>query len=243
MSKLFDIDSPLIQGLNRIADLMWLNVLTLVCCIPIITAGPALTAAHYVALKMKRKEEGYITKEFFKSFKMNFKQSTIIGLLIWIITLIFATDFYIIQEGGIALSNVLQVLLMAMGLLFVFTVIWVFPIQAKFINTIKATLKNAFALSIIHIPKTLLMLVVYLLPYIGLYITMRVFPLVLLFGISAPIYVSATLYNKMFKKLEEGILERIEKEKAAEAGKDIQTDTEEEDTIFSDKPIVGNDKL
>lgn len=241
MGKWFDIESPLIQGLNKVADLMWLNVLTLLCCIPIITAGAALTAAHYVALKIKRNEEGYIAREFFKSFKMNFKQSTIIWLMILVITLIFATDFYIIKEGGIELSNILRVTLMAIGCLFVFAVLWVFPVQAKFSNPIKATLKNAFALSILQLPKTFLMLAMYVLPYIILFLTLRVFPLVVLFGISVPVYVSAILYNKMFKKLEDGIRERLEKEKAAEAGDDTDTE-EEEDKIFSDKPIVGDDK-
>lgn len=242
MGKWFDIESPLIQGLNKVADLMWLNVLTLLCCIPIITAGAALTSAHYVALKMKRNEEGYISREFFKAFKMNFKQSTLIWLLILLLAFIFAVDFYIIKEGGIVLSNILQVVLMAICCLFIFTVIWVFPIQAKFVNSIRGTLKNALALSIIQIPKTLLMLVVYLLPYVILYFTLRVFPLVFLFGISVPVYVSAMLYNKMFKKLEENILERLEKEKAAEAGDDLQPETEEEDKIFSDKPIIGDEK-
>ncbi|MCH5270887.1 MAG: DUF624 domain-containing protein [Lachnospiraceae bacterium] len=242
MGKLFDIESPLIQGLNKVADLMWLNVLTLICCIPIITAGAALTSAHYVALKIKRNEEGYISREFFKSFKMNFKQSTIIWLLVLLIAFIFLVDFYIIKEGGIVLSNVLQVVLMAICCLFVFTVIWVFPMQAKFVNSIKGTLKNALALSIIQIPRTLLMLVVYILPYVILYFTLQVFPLVFLFGISVPVYVSAILYNKMFKKLEENILERLEKEKAGETGNDLQPETEEEDKIFSDKPLIGDEQ-
>lgn len=238
MGKWFDIESPLIQGLNKVADLMWLNFLTLICCIPVITAGAALTSAHYVALKMKRNEEGYISKEFFKAFKMNFKQSTLIWLLVLLFTLIFAVDFYIIKEGGIALSNVLQVILMAICCLFIFTAIWVFPVQAKFVNTIKGTIKNALALSIIQIPRTLLMLVAYLLPYVILYFTLQVFPLVFLFGISVPVYVSAMLYNKMFKKLEENILERLEKEKADGA----QPETEEEDKIFSDKPLIGDEQ-
>lgn len=72
--KIFDLDSPLMQVLNKVADLMWLNVLTLICCIPIFTAGASLTAMNYMALKIVRGEECYITRGFFKSFKMNFKQ-------------------------------------------------------------------------------------------------------------------------------------------------------------------------
>ena len=66
--KIFDLDSPLMNVLNKMADLMWLNILTLICCIPIITAGAAFTSMHYVALKIVRNEESYITRAFFKSF-------------------------------------------------------------------------------------------------------------------------------------------------------------------------------
>lgn len=81
MDKIFNLDSPVMQALNKVADLIWLNILTMVCCIPIITVGAALTAQHYVVLKMVRNREGYITRSFFKSFKANFKQATCIWLI------------------------------------------------------------------------------------------------------------------------------------------------------------------
>ena len=68
--KIFDLDSPLMNVLNKMADLMWLNILTLICCIPIITAGAAFTSMHYVALKIVRNEESYITRSFC-SFSVN----------------------------------------------------------------------------------------------------------------------------------------------------------------------------
>ena len=86
--KLFNLDSPLMQGLSKMADLMWLNVLTLLCCLPVVTMGASLTAMNYVALKIVRDEECYISKSFFKSFKENFKQATIIWLMILVAALI-----------------------------------------------------------------------------------------------------------------------------------------------------------
>ena len=78
MGKLFDLDSPLMQFLSRMADLMILNLVTLLFMIIPFTGGAALTGMHYVLLKMVRNEENYIIKGFWKSFKENFKQSTII---------------------------------------------------------------------------------------------------------------------------------------------------------------------
>ena len=103
--KIFDLDSPLINVLNKMADLMWLNILTLICCIPIITAGAAFTSMHYVALKIVRNEESYITRSFFKSFKTNFRQATLIWLMILLIAAVLGGDYYIITKSGIQFSS------------------------------------------------------------------------------------------------------------------------------------------
>ncbi len=235
MGKWFDIESPLIQFLNKVADLMWLNILTLLCCIPIITVGASLTSAHYVALKLHRNEEGYITKDFFRSFKMNFKQSTAIWLIILLVLIVFSADFYIMNNvEEVKIPTALQVVIMAIAILFLFMVLWVFAVQAKFVNTVTKTIKNAFALSVIQIPRTILMVILYVLPYVLCIFSLRLFPIILVLGISVPVYVSAMLYNKMFKKLEDKILERLEGENTAEDGGEPL----EEDKIFSDKPIL-----
>ena len=104
--KIFDLDSPLMNVLNKMADLMWLNILTLICCIPIITAGAAFTSMHYVALKIVRNEESYITRSFFKSFKTNFRQATLIWLMILLIAAVLGGDYYIITKSGIQFSSV-----------------------------------------------------------------------------------------------------------------------------------------
>lgn len=90
--KFFDLESPLMQVLNKVADLMILNLLTVLFCIPVITVGASLTAMHYVALKMARNEECYIARDFFKSFRMNLKQGTVIWLIELFLVLVLAGD-------------------------------------------------------------------------------------------------------------------------------------------------------
>lgn len=68
MGKIFDMDSPVMRVLNRVGDLLILNVLMIVCCIPVITAGAAFTAMHYVLLKIVRGEEGYLIRGFLSPF-------------------------------------------------------------------------------------------------------------------------------------------------------------------------------
>ena len=73
MGRFFNMDNKFFTFMGRIADLCILNIICLVCCIPIVTAGASITAMYYVTLKMVRNEEAYIVRSFFKSFKDNFK--------------------------------------------------------------------------------------------------------------------------------------------------------------------------
>ena len=225
--KIFDLDSPLMNVLNKMADLMWLNILTLICCIPIITAGAALTSMHYVALKIVRNEESYITRNFFKSFKTNFRQATLIWLLLLLIAAILGGDYYIITRSGMEFSKVLIVLIMAAGVLVICTSLYVFPVLAKFDNTIMGTIRNAFIMSILQLPKTLVMLVMAFFPLIIYLVSLRLIPIIFLFGLSLPAYASAMLYNKFFQKLEDQLLS--EQEPAPEVS------PEEDERVFHDE--------
>ena len=165
MGRFFNLDSPFVAFMNRVADLMLLNVIYLLCCIPVITIGPATTALYYITLKMARNEESYIIKGFFKSFKLNFRQ----GLIMWLIDLAFAgimvLDFKVlngsipgIENPGTQMFSVMRVLIMVLAILALFTVSFTFPVLAKFDNTIKNTYRNSFFMSCRHFPTTLVMI-------------------------------------------------------------------------------------
>lgn len=204
--KFFDIDGPLIQFLSKLADLMWLNILTIVCCIPVITIGASLTALNYMALKIVRNEEGYITKGFFKAFKDNFKQSTIIWLFFMVLFGVIYVDYRIVLTTNVQVGTVVKALIVMVAAFAVFTFMYVFPLQSKFSNTVRKTIQNALFLSIMQWPKTLLMIVLYLVPYPLVYIFPGLIPVILVFCLSVPAILSARLYNKFFKKMEEQIL-------------------------------------
>lgn len=123
--NIFNLDSPVMQALGKVADLMWLNILTMICCIPIITIGPSLTAMHYMALKIVRNEECYITRGFFKSFKENFFQGMIIGVLTLFITLLLVGDFVLLRNPELGFGKFLQIMITIIAVLFTFTVLYV----------------------------------------------------------------------------------------------------------------------
>lgn len=203
MNKMFDLDNPFMRALSTMADLMILNLWVTVCCIPVFTAGAAFTGMHYVLLKMVRDEEGYITKSFFKSFKENFKQATGHWLMMLVLLAVFAGDFYIFRNRPDMFPKVLMIAIMAIGIFIYLASTFVFPLQSHFENTVRGTIKNAFSLMILHLPTAVLMAVLYVLPVIGfLKISPYLYPILFMFGFSAPAFACAYLYSRIFKKFE-----------------------------------------
>lgn len=233
--KFLDMDSPLMQGLGKMADLLWLNVLTLICCIPIVTIGASFTAMNYMALKMARNEECYITRGFFKSFRENFKQATLIWLLLLFVFIILAGDFFIIRNSGLEFNVIFQAVLMAVSFLMLCTFMFVFPVLAKFENTLMRTIKNAFLMSIMQFPKTILMIILYAIPPFVFIFFMQIAPIPLLFGLSVPAWLSAKLYNKFFRKLEDQINAAKEPSQDEETGEDERIFRDE-----LDESLVGD---
>ncbi len=202
MGKLFNLDSPVFSFLNKAADLIWLNILTFICCIPVFTIGASMTALNYVVLKMVRNEEGYITRSYFKSFKQNFKQATVIWLIVLAVIMILAGDFYILRYALLEFPTWIKVALLAVVVLFLISVMHLFPALAKFDNTIKNTFKNSFLMGILSLPKTILMIFCWAAPVVIGLTLYQIMPLVFALGISLPAYMCALLYNKTFKRFE-----------------------------------------
>lgn len=204
--KFFNLDSPLMKFLTKMTDVLWINILTLILCIPIVTAGAAFTAMHYVCLKMVRDEDGYITKEYFKSFKQNFKQATIIWVGAVLVILFIVFDLWCLQS--MENPTIIFASLCAVSIFLFCTLLYVFPVLSHFENTIKGTVKNSFFMSILALPRTILMIVLNLLPITLIYLVERfetmfwIMPLCFLFWFSAPAYFCAKLYDKTFKKFE-----------------------------------------
>ena len=202
MGKILDIDSPFMRVLNKLADLIYLNFLTLICCIPIVTIGASMTALHYVLLKMVKNEDGYITKSFFKSFKQNFKQATLIWLILLLAICILAGDFLIFSYSQINFPGWLQVVLLAVAILVLFATIHLFPLLARYENSIMNTYRNSLFMGILNLPKTVVMMICWLLPIAIIIFIPQIAPIGFVFGISGPAFLNALLYKKSFQRFE-----------------------------------------
>lgn len=204
MQRFFSMDNGLFRALNRISDLMILNLIFILCCIPVVTIGPALTGLYYVTLKIASNEEGYIVRGFFKSFKQNFRQ----GLIIWLILLaagcVFGVDIFILIQTKTAFSNVLLVIISATALVFLMVFLYIFPVLSRFENNIRATFKNSLIIAVADFPRTFVMMVITAAAVILTFwnsITLWYGLLVwILVGFSGLAFINSHFLNKIFAK-------------------------------------------
>ena len=200
--KFFALDSPFMRFLSRMADVMILNIIVLITCIPVITVGASLSAMHYVLIKMVRDEETYILKMYFKSFKENFVQGTILWLIVLAIGAVFVGDYFVFVRSDRQFSLPFIIAVFAVGVLFLMTCMYIFPLQARFYNTVGHTFKNAFLVMILNFPKSILMLLLYAVPIILMLVSPVATPFLIMFGVSAPALGAVYLYRKVFSRFE-----------------------------------------
>lgn len=208
------LDSPLIRFMGVVADLIVLNLLTLLLCIPVVTAGAAFTAMHYVLLrmvrgeesKMARGEESYIIKPFFHAFKENFRQATIIWIGMLVIYGMIFVDWRIVRMQGDQFSGILIILLYAVIIVVYLISLYIFPVLSRYRNTIAGTIKTAFSMSVFGMLtlRTLAAGVVYLLPLAILIVSgYPIVPIIIALCFTAPGLLRAKLYSGLFEKYEE----------------------------------------
>lgn len=223
--EILKYDSPLMTFLNRVFDLMILNILCLVCCIPIITIGPALTAKYDVAMRIVRKEEPTIFRPFFKAFADNFKQSVIVWSILLGACCLLLIDWNWILDNGI--GNVSPFYLMAAiitTLIVSFIIMTIFPIIARFEVTIKEAFKTSILFSMVYF---LGLLSVAIISVFSLHLCVkyvRILPVVITLGHVVVVFCLCLILVRGFKKLEDKFAEVIsnddDEEDAAEEEKE-----------------------
>ena len=201
--SILDSESRLSQAMGTAWQLICLNFLVIICSLPVVTIGPAFTAMHHVLLKLVRKEESYLTKEYFRSFRQNLGQA----VLLWLIKLAFiiplGMQLMLLTEGeSLGLPAAVSWAALAAGFAASMLMAFVFPLQSHFQNTVSGTLFNSFRLGMAVFPRTFVMTFIWILPVLILVHVPALFPVVLMLGVSLPGYICCRLYEPVFKKME-----------------------------------------
>jgi len=156
--KIFSPDGVLYKLMSNFFALLKVNLLWLLCSLPIITLGGATIAAYDVLLKMIQEEEGHIGRQFIDAFKKNFKTGIPYGLLLLLCIYVVWLDFSLFEQLE---DNPIILLIMGMVAAFVFLIsfLFAFPLQARYENTLVKTLRNSADISIKFFVRTLTLII------------------------------------------------------------------------------------
>lgn len=181
MSEFFNPDNPIMRLITKIANSVYLNILWLICSLPVVTIGASTTSLFYVTLKMAKNEEGNLTAAYFRSFKENFRQATKIWLILLAAGIVFALDGYIFYH--MRFENVLWTIGTAIFLValaaYAIILMYIFPLLARFDNTIAAMFKNSIFIGMRFLMCTALMAVIY---FAMLFVVIHIFTPAVIFG-------------------------------------------------------------
>lgn len=159
--RIFDPDGPLMTALGKFADIVLCNLMFCVFCLPIFTIGASLAALFTCMQQLVYEEDrndGLIFRDFWLAFKRNFRQATALWL-ICLLVIAFLTAYYWVTRfmaGGF--GKVYQTTFYLLTLVFLCGFLYIFPLQARYENTVKNTLRNAWLLSVAALPWTVLSL-------------------------------------------------------------------------------------
>ena len=203
----FNMDNALFRTIGKLVDLIWVNILTLVCALPIITAGASFTAMNAVLMRMAEDDSYRITRDFFKIFWESLKQVTKAWACILAILLICLYNFYLWQGGamdnygdlkivsGVAITVAITFTLMVMNYLFFLFV--------RYENGIGQTVKNAVILSFAFFPKSVGIVIMMFFPFALMMLSDYFFWLWFLYGFAYPGYLIAKVMLRIFEKTEQ----------------------------------------
>lgn len=209
MKDLFHPDNPFFQFLSRVGDLILLNVLFLLCCIPIVTIGAAQAALHKVAQDYVMDNDAGVLKPFFRAFKANFRQATVVWLMEVVIVVGLVSDLLLIMTyfSG-TFATVMYALLALLAVLVVCVSAYMIPLLVRYENTLRQHLSNAVVLAVIKLPKTVGMVLLNLLPLLVALVSLNVFVQTLIFwiviGFGFVAFVESSMLKSVFEELEKG---------------------------------------
>ncbi len=201
--KFLSYDSAFSQLLLKLCYGCYLNLLWLVCCIPIVTVGASTTALYYTSLKIVRGEDHSLARMFFKSFRENFRQSTVLWLILLAAGLFLGADGYLVYRlratstgAPAVLWTLILALIIAAAVVYVIVLLFVFPLVASVSNTNWAMLKNSFLIGTRYLFCTILVFAVH---FAMFFAVVSIFTPLFILGEGVCALISAYLMNNVLR--------------------------------------------
>ena len=182
-----------------------MSIYWLACSLPVVTIGAATSALYYASMK-DHLGEGTITRNFFRAFVRDFKQSLLLELIVVVVAGILVLDLYILPQMNIPLGGLVQVVLTVVAVLGIAMLSYLFPLVARYENTMVQRFRNAVFMSLMNFHYTLLIVAINCAPLLllvllpDLFLSMTPLLVLILPGMCAMI--NSKFFLKIFKQYE-----------------------------------------
>ena len=196
-------DNVVHAALNKVGDVVIANLLFLLCSIPLVTIGPALSALYHCMLRTVKGNHTFTVKTFFTAFRQNFIQALLIWLVLCAALIMAAFNLRFLAHTDSPAGQIFFLLTCGTAVLLAITAFYVFPVIAAFKGTWKMQLKNALLFAFSHLPSTLLIILISTLPMVMTWLDTGLLPLYaccwFFFGFGLTAYLNSLLFYRMFR--------------------------------------------
>lgn len=204
-NRIFDNDSGFGRAMTRVGILVGANLAFAVFTVPIVTIGPALGALYFVMFRILRSDDGVVNpfKEFWKGFRLCFKQGIIYWLILLALVLLGWVDVrFSAHMGGIL--EYFRYAILALGVLALVLTVHFYPVLAAFNDTLPHLIRNAVFFAGKNIFRAVLIAALHVVPLVLTYLDQRMMPLYgflwVVIGYAAVAMISAKLLFRDFEK-------------------------------------------
>lgn len=205
MIELFHPDSKFMGILNKIADMILLNVLFMITSIPIFTLGASITALYTVTLKLSKEEEIYPMREYFTAFRANFKKATFLWMILFVVGGVLTAETWLLILIDLEIKNFFLIVQGGLLLFYLSTFIMAFPLLSNFSNGAMKTLNHAVTIPFNCFPESMALVAINIMPIVLTGVVFMLFPSIFMLwgfiGFSTTAYLSSFILNRIFQKM------------------------------------------
>jgi uncharacterized membrane protein YesL len=205
-AKLFSNDTKFARFMNTLADVLGIGILWFVCSLPVFTAGASATAAYYAMAKCVRHSEGRPVKEFFHSFRMNFRQTLSMTVLLALAAITLAVDLIYLWGNENKQNDTIFVILVLVAFVLLALIVYLFPLLSRFDKNNLSLIRTGLILTFRYFPLTLFLVAVVFAAAVGMYLM----PWAILVIPGVYMYVLTFPMERVLKKLTPPVAEESE---------------------------------
>lgn len=148
--------SNMLRTVDTVASFVFLNLLWLLGCVPIVTAFPSTAAMMAVAKEWSEGDERQIVGPFFTLFRKHFKQGLALGLVLIPIGAVLAVDVaYVFVSERTLLTYVVYVVTLLFGFVYLATLVFLFPLMITSHYGLRVLIWNSMLLGLGRLATTL----------------------------------------------------------------------------------------